>query len=68
MRKIHYTRKYKRVRVKSPNYFDKRSFRTKDVGRPEHHKIIIGCKKGEYNPKTKRCKVGIDIQAIIKRK
>lgn len=61
-------KKFKRTRVKNPNYFDKRSFRTKDVGRPEHHKIIIGCKKGEYDSKKKKCKIGTEVQAIIERK
>ena len=60
--------KYKRKRIKSPAKFDKRSFRIKDVGRPEHHKIIIGCPKGKYDAKKKRCKVGTQVQAILEKK
>lgn len=67
-KKIHLTKNYKRKRVKSPSYFDKRSFRTKDVGRPEHHKIIIGCKKGKYDSKKKRCRIGTEVQAIIEKR
>lgn len=62
------TKKFKRTRVKDPKKFDKRSFRTVDVGRLEHHKIIIGCPKGKYNAKSKECKVGTQIQAVIERK
>lgn len=60
--------KYIRKRIKDPKKFDKRSFRTKDVGRPEHHKIIIGCPKGKYNAKTKKCKVGMQVQSVMEKK
>ena len=60
--------KYKRKRIKSPKLFDKRSFRIVDVGRPEHHKIIIGCPKGKYDAKKKRCKVGMRLQAVLEEK
>ena len=57
---------YIRQRVKSPKKFDKRSLRIKDVGRPGGTKIIVGCPKGKYDPKRKRCKVGTQTQAILK--
>ena len=60
--------KYKRKRIKSPTKFDKRSFRIVDVGRPEHHKIIIGCPKGKYDSKKRMCKVGTQVQAILEKK
>lgn len=57
--------KYVRKRVRPVKFFDKRSFRTVDVGRPGHHKIIIGCQKGKYDKKKKMCKVGTKVQAIL---
>lgn len=57
--------KYKRIRIKSPKKFDKRSFRIKDVGRPGHTKIIIGCPIKKYDAKKKRCKVGMRLQAVL---
>ncbi len=60
--------RYKRTRVKSPKLFDKRSFRVVDVGRPEHHKIIIGCPRNKYDAKRKRCKVGTQVQSILEKK
>lgn len=53
------------MRVKSPGKFDKRSFRTKDVGRKGYTKIIIGCPKGKYDAKKKKCKVGTQTQAVL---
>jgi hypothetical protein len=67
-KKVHITKNYKRTRVKDPKKFDKRSFRTKDVGRPGHHKIIVACPKGKYNAKAKKCKVGTQVQAIIEKR
>ena len=64
-KKVHITKRYKRVRIKSPKKFDKRSFRIKDVGRPEHTKIVIACPKGKYDAKKKRCKVGMQLQAVL---
>lgn len=68
MPKTHLTKNYKRTRVKDPKKFDKRSFRTKDVGKPGHTKIIVACPKGKYDSKKKRCKVGMQTQAIIEKK
>lgn len=64
-KKAHYTKRYKRIRVKSPNYFDKRSLRTKDVGRRGYTKIIVGCPKGKYDARRKKCKVGTKTQTIL---
>ena len=44
--------------------FDPRSFRTIHSGGAA---IVVGCKKGEYNAKTKRCRVGTRAQAILHR-
>jgi len=65
MPKKHLTKKYLRIRVKDPKKFDKRSFRIKDVGREGYTKIIIGCPKGKYDPKKKKCKVGTQTQSIL---
>lgn len=65
MTKVHYTKKYKRIRIKSPKIFDKRSFRIKDVGREGFTKIIIGCPRGKWDDKKKRCKVGTQTQAVL---
>jgi hypothetical protein len=40
--KIHYTKHYARERLRNPSEFQKSSFRTYDVGRKGHTKIIIG--------------------------
>jgi len=60
--------KYKRTRVKSPKKFDKRSFRTIDPGRPKHTLLVIGCPRGKYDAKKKKCKVGTQVQAILEGK
>lgn len=65
MAKIHYTQKYKRIRIRSPNYFDRRSLRVKEVGRKGFTRLIVGCPKGEYNAKNQRCKVGTRTQSIL---
>lgn len=65
MPKTHFTKGYKRIRVESPRYFDKRSFRTKDVGRRGFTKIVVGCPKGKYDSKKGKCKVGTKTQAIL---
>lgn len=46
--------------------FDRRSFRTVSPNR--NTRITIGCPKGQYNPKSKRCRVGTRAQRILKRK
>jgi len=62
-KKVHITKRFKRIRVKSPKYFDKRSFRIKDIGRPGFTKIIVGCKKGKF--KKGRCTIGTQTQAVL---
>ena len=42
MKKPHFTKKYVRYRVRNPKSFRKDSFRTLDVGRKGHSKVIIG--------------------------
>ena len=61
--KIHYTKRYARHRLQSPIRFDPRSFRTVDVGRKGHTKLIVACPKGEYV--GGRCRVGTQTQAIL---
>ena len=63
---IHKTKSYCRKRLKDPKQFDKRSFRTKTVSK--RTKLIIACPRGEYDVRRKRCNVGTQTQAIIKRK
>lgn len=57
---------FDRKRIRSPKEFDPRSFRTKEVKKGV--KVVIGCPKGKYSPKTERCKVGTRAQAILTRK
>jgi len=58
--------KFKRFRQANPKAFDKRSFRVKTVD--EDTKLIVGCPKSHYSPKTKRCKVGTRVQSVLKKK
>jgi len=60
------TKNYIRKRKKNPKYFDKRSFRTKQVN--SKTKIIVGCKKGKYSAKNKRCKVGLELQSVLEKR
>ncbi|MFH1398956.1 MAG: hypothetical protein ABIG95_02500 [Candidatus Woesearchaeota archaeon] len=48
--------------VKHKRAFDKRSFRTKKMGA---HRVTFGCKKGEWMPRKKICKVPVEIQKIL---
>jgi len=57
--------KYKHKKVRDSKLFDKRSFRIVDVGREGHTKIVIGCPKGKWNNRDKRCLVGTKVQSII---
>lgn len=45
--KVHLTKRYARYRQVEPSKFIKGSFRTLDVGRPGHTKLIIGRLKGK---------------------
>ena len=57
--------KFVHKRVESPKKFDKRSFRVVDPGRPGCLKLVTGCPIGKYDPKAKRCKVGMKVQKMI---
>lgn len=46
--------------------FDKDSFRTKEV--KSGVKIVIGCPKGEYDKAKSKCKVGMKLQKILRKK
>lgn len=61
----HKIKKYIHCRKVSPKSFDPRSFRTKTISK--NKKIVIGCPKGKWNPKTRRCKVGTRIQKTMKK-
>lgn len=65
VKKIHFTKKFKHIRIKSPRIFDSRSFRIKDVGRKGFTRLVIGCPKNKWDSKKKRCKIGTQIQAIL---
>jgi len=56
--------RYTHIRVTSPTKFARKSFRTIDVGRPGHTKLVVACPKGQYV--RGRCKVGMKKQAILK--
>lgn len=43
--------------------FDRKSFRTLVRGT---HRIVIGCPKGHYDERKKRCKIGTMAQKILK--
>jgi len=47
---------------KPVRYFDKRSFRTV---RTDGHRVVIGCKKGQWAVRKKECKVGTEAQSIL---
>jgi len=56
---------YRHCRKKAPGYFDKRSFRVKHISK--NKMIVIGCPKGHWNNRKKRCKVGTRIQKTMTR-
>lgn len=58
------TKNYVRCRQQNPSYFDKDSFRTKELD--SDTKIIIGCKKGKFE--KGKCKIGTEIQSILKKR
>lgn len=51
-----------RYRVKSPRKFSKKSFRRKNISKGVS--LVVGCPKGKYSSKAKRCKVGTRAQAL----
>lgn len=50
--RYHYTKRYKRERVREPSLFQRGSFRTIDPGRKGGTKIIIGRLKGKKTTTT----------------
>jgi hypothetical protein len=56
--------KYCRERQLSPGLFDPRSFRVIPLGK-SGKKGIIGCPKGHWSRKAKKCKVGTRLQSIL---
>jgi len=56
--------KYVRERVEDPDQFDRRSFRTIKRGK-RGHAVVIGCPTGQWDPKTKRCRVGTRAQSVL---
>ena len=58
--------KLKRYRQESPKHFDKRSFRIKKVDKDEE--LVVGCPKGHYSPKKRKCKVGMRVQSVLNKK
>ena len=63
VKKVHITKKHKRIRLKSPKKFDPKSFRIIDPGRVGYTKIIVACPKGKF--KKGRCTVGTVAQSIL---
>jgi len=53
--------RYWHCRINPPGMFDRRSFRTKAVGK-RGNKIVIGCPRGKFDAKRGRCKTGMQIQ------
>lgn len=58
--------KFCSFRVRDPKKFDKKSFRTKPRGK--NVRITTACPKGKYNRRTEKCRVGVQLQTILKRK
>jgi len=61
----HRIKNYVHCRKKNPSWFDKRSFRVKQVSK--NVKIVIGCKKGKWDNKRKRCKIGTRVQKTMRK-
>ena len=59
------TKDFVRIRQKEPSLFDKKSFRTVDVGKKGFTKVIVACPKRKFDVKKKRCKVGLQVQSIL---
>jgi hypothetical protein len=54
------------MRIRSPKRYDKRSFRIKKVN--PRTMLVIACPKGGYSPSKGKCKVGTEVQSVIKKK
>jgi hypothetical protein len=49
--------------VKAPKTaFDRRSFRWKKSGKAF---VLVGCRKGDWSPKSKTCKTGTRVKEIL---
>lgn len=71
MPRIDVTKNYIRKRQEDPKKFDKRSFRTKTPCKNKKKckvKIVLGCPKGKYNSKSKKCKVPLKVQTILEKR
>lgn len=53
-----------RERQAPPGKFDRRSFRMKRLRGGVL--LVIGCPKGKWNKKTRRCRVGTRVQSIVR--
>ncbi len=49
--------------LKRKEYFDKRSFRNLTL--PGGHQVTIGCRRGYYDARKKRCRIGTEAQRIL---
>ncbi len=54
---------YRHERLEDPSAFDPRSLRTIEAGGGD--RLVIGCPRGHYDAKRRRCKVGTRAQAIL---
>lgn len=58
-------KRYRHERLEPKGRFDPRSFRTVRSGKAL---VTVGCPKGEYDPRRRRCKVGTRAQRIMRPK
>ena len=58
--------RYHEIPLEASKDFDKRSFRT--ITQPDGTEVTIGCPKGKFDAKRKRCKVGTRAQRVLKPK
>jgi len=65
-KQVHVTKTECRYRQASPAKFDPRSFRSKQVS--SRTRLIVACPKGEWSSKAKRCKVGMELQSLIRKR
>ena len=66
MKRIDCGPRFCRQRLAPPDQFDTRSFRTVTVKGRRDVRIVVGCPKGEYAPRAKRCHVGLRAQSIVR--
>ncbi len=60
------TPRYRVQRIESPARFDPRSFRTVTPRRGV--RVTVGCPKGQYDARRKRCRVGTRVQRVMRKK